>query len=292
MIRKTLGLAVAVILLLLTACSQPNMYNGYVHAECDPTSGGKTNCRVTEKPLLTATVTVTPSPTSTPVDPDGVQAAKTMGWGPVIKGDEFNYTGAPDSTKWGLYVGAGHAGNGKRTAESWSVANGSARVTGDANGNTGGMASKYNWGSTKLRVETRMRTNLRDPEYHPVLILWPDANWTSTNCPEIDYAESMQDRTHMSFNLHLPKCGSGNWHEIQNFDTTQWHNYAVEWVPGQGVKGWIDGVQWFSDTSAEAKSINQGMHDTIQLDWFPQDSPATNPQVSWMEVDWTRTYGF
>ena len=30
---------------------------------------------------------------------DGTQAATTFGWGPVLAGDEFSNTGAPDATK-------------------------------------------------------------------------------------------------------------------------------------------------------------------------------------------------
>lgn len=290
--RKLLAAAGA-LALLLSGCSAPQMYEGYVHAECDATTADKvTHCRATEKPLptVTATVTVTPEPTatSTPPSADGTQAAVTQNWGPVIRGDEFNYTGAPDPTKWGVYNSAGHAGNGTRTPTAWNGDGNVMRVTGDANGNTGGMAAKFDWGKTYYKVEVRARTNQRDPEYHPVLILWPDAGWGST-CPEMDFMESMKDPTHMSFNLHYPTCGQGNWHEIQNFDTTQWHNYAVSWT-ADGIKGYIDGVEWFSDTTAAGKSFNMPMHQTIQLDWFPQDSAATNPQPSWMEVDWTRVY--
>ena len=39
-----------------------------------------------------------------------------------------------------------------------------------------------------------MRTNARDSEYHPVLILWPDSeNWPCDG--EIDYAEGTSDVT-------------------------------------------------------------------------------------------------
>jgi hypothetical protein len=273
---KRLGAALAVLVIAVTGCSAPNLYDGYVHAECDATVDNRTECRVTQKPLPTVTHTVTPGATTPPASPDGIQAAEKFGWGPVLRGDEFNYTGA------------GHAGMGQRTAASWNVSNGVVRVTGDANGNTGGMAGLYNWGTQYMRLETRMRTNDRDPEYHPVLIVWPDANWTATSCPEIDYAEGMGNPAELGFNNHHPACGQGKWH-LQPWDTTEWHNYAVEWGPA-GVFGWIDGEPWFSDTSDQAKSMNMPMHDTIQLDWFPQDSPAANPQVSWMEVDWTRTY--
>lgn len=265
--------------LLLAGCAAPSTFTGKIHAACGATDANQvTTCTVTQQPIPTVTATVTP-----PASTDGTQAAVTQNWGPVIRGDEFNYTGAPDPAKWGVYNSAGHAGNGVRSPAAWNVDGSVVRVTGDLSGTTGGMAALFDWGKTYYRVETRMRTNARDPQYHPVLIVWPDANWGAT-CPEMDYAESMKDPTHMSFNLHYPTCGQGNWHEIQNFDTTQWHNYAVDWSPS-GVKGYIDGQLWFTDSTA----FTAPMHQTIQLDWFPQDGTGA-PAPSWMEVDWTREY--
>jgi hypothetical protein len=67
--RKLPALLSGVLLLGITACTG-GTYDGYVHAECDPTvttaDGKVTVCRSTEKPLPTATVTVTPSQTATP----------------------------------------------------------------------------------------------------------------------------------------------------------------------------------------------------------------------------------
>ena len=68
-------------------------------------------------------------------------------------------------------------------------------------------------------------------------------------------------------------------------DTTQWHNYAVEWTP-TGITGYIDGVQAFRDTDT-AHLPSGSMHQTVQLDWFP-DGTAT--KVSTMSVDWVRVY--
>lgn len=308
---RRLLVAVAALALALTGCTAPQSFDGYVSANCDPTTAdGVTACRVTQKPVPTVTATAAPAPTvtvtvpgptvtatqtvtatATPTattSPDGVTAAAKYNWGAVLRGDEFNYVGPPDPKKWGLYNGAGHAGNGKRVPGAWAVDGNVVRVTGDAAGNTGGMAGLYNWGTQYLRMETRMRTNDRDPEYHPVLILWPDAGWTSSSCPEIDYAEGTGNPAKIHFYLHTNDCAYVP-STSREIDTTQWHNYAVEWSPN-GVFGWIDGELWFSNTSTAAKTMSKPMHDTIQLDWFPQDSAAANPKVSWMEVDWTRTY--
>jgi licheninase len=230
---------------------------------------------------------VTPSRTIT-VDPaqspDGTQAAVVFGWGPVVAGDEFSYTGAPNPLKWGVYNSPGHAGNGIRSPNAWSVDGSVVTVSGDSAGTTGGMSAKFaqqQYG----RWEVRMKTSARDPKYHPVLILWPNNN-TSPNCAEIDYAEGTSDTSRIKFFLHYACSGSNfQTQAAQPIDTTQWHNYAVQWSPS-GITGYIDGVQWFTDTDP-AHQPTVGMHQTIQLDWFP-DGTATLP--SQMQVDWIRVY--
>ncbi|MDF9750546.1 hypothetical protein M2428_001997 [Arthrobacter sp. ES3-54] len=214
----------------------------------------------------------------------GSQAATVRGWGAVVAGDEFSKAGAPDSTKWSVFKGTGHAGKGVRSPQAWSVANGVATVSGNSAGTTGGMSAKF--AQQKYgKWETRMRTSARDPKYHPVLILWPNNN-TSPNCAEIDYAEGSTNTTQIKFFLHYA-CGGSNFQTTaaKTIDTTQWHNYAVEWTPA-GITGYIDGVKTFSDTN-RAHLPSMGMHQTLQLDWFP-DGSATKP--SQMQVDWVRVY--
>ena len=213
---------------------------------------------------------------------DGAQAATAFGWGPVLTGDEFSNTGAPDRTKWSVYNGTGHAGKGIRSPQAWSVANGVATVSGDAAGTTGGMSAKF--AQQKYgRWETRMKTSARDPKYHPVLIL---NNNSAPNCAEIDYAEGSKDTSLMRFFLHYA-CGGGDFQTTTAtpVDSTQWHNYAVEWTPA-GITGFVDGVKTFTDTNP-AHQPSVAMKQTLQLDWFP-DGSATKP--SQMQVDWVRVY--
>ncbi|MDP9695119.1 UNVERIFIED_ORG: hypothetical protein J2X79_002688 [Arthrobacter globiformis] len=212
----------------------------------------------------------------------GTQAASAVGWGSVVAGDEFNYTGTPDRTKWSVYNSPGHAGNGIRSPKAWSVANGAATVSGDSAGTTGGMSAKF--ANQKYgRWETRMKTNRRDSEYHPVLILNPVT--TSSTCDEVDYAESTTDTTLVKFFLHYACSGTKQTYASTAVDTTQWHNYAVEWTPA-GITGYIDGVKTFTDTNP-AHQPSGSVHQTLQLDWFP-DGSSTAP--SWMQVDWVRVY--
>jgi beta-glucanase (GH16 family) len=215
---------------------------------------------------------------------DGTQAAVVNGWGPAASGDEFSYTGPPDPAKWNVYNGPGHAGKGIRSPKAWSVAGGVATVSGDSAGTTGGMSARF--GQQKYgRWEVRMKTSVRDPEYHPALILWPNNN-TSPNCAEVDYAEGTGDATLIKFFLHHACSGPGFQTEATaTIDATQWHNYAVQWTPA-GITGYIDGVPWFTDTNP-ADQPTVGMHQTFQLDWFPDGTPTVPSQ---MQVDWIRVY--
>ena len=218
-----------------------------------------------------------PSPTG-----DNAQAAVVNRWGPVIAGDEFNYSGAPNELKWQVYDSAGHAGNGVRSPAAWNVDGNVARVTGDSAGTTGGMSAKFD--NRKYgRWEVRMRTSARDSEYHPVLLLWPESkDWPCDG--EIDYAEGVGDTSRMNFFLHHG-CDNQQISARQTIDTTQWHNYAVDWKP-DAVTGYIDGVQWFRTTNVDYLPPGP-MYQAIQLDWFPD---GTTLNRSWMEVDWVRLY--
>jgi hypothetical protein len=229
-----------------------------------------------------------PAPSPTPTPPPSGSAATNLNWGtPITAGtDEFNYTGAPDSTKWNNYNTSGHHGNGQRL-QAQSTVNGSVLTqTGLSNGDTGYISSKYRPGTLYGKWEARMRTSDRDPEYHPVMLLWPDSGGNSTTEDEVDFAEGTADKSKIKFFLHYGAAGSTTQTTAEKvIDTKQWHNYAVSWT-STGVRGYIDGVLWFEDTSA-SHNPDQGMHSSIQLDWFPDGTSTTQ---SWMQVDWIRQY--
>ena len=102
---------------------------------------------------------------------------------------------------------------------------------------------------------------------------------------EVDYVETTCAATDVDFFLHY---GSTNKQTsaARTLDVTQWHDYAAEWT-STGVRGYVDGVLWFTDTTA-AHLPPRSMHQTMQLDWFPSGSTPTTP--SSMKVAWTRYY--
>jgi beta-glucanase (GH16 family) len=207
---------------------------------------------------------------------DGVQSALKLGWG-AATGDEF--TGGGLGSNWTAYDGPGHDGAGRRTPDAVTVENGNLVIRGDSQGNTGGIA----WGQDQQYGKWEMRAKFPkgDKQYHPVLLLWPQSGDGSNG--EVDFSETNSAADDTSFFLHY---GGGQQKTVKKaLDITQWHNYAVEWTP-DGIRGYIDGVQWFEST--DASTLPPGpVHATIQLDYFPDGG---SPQPSEMQVAWMRQY--
>lgn len=215
---------------------------------------------------------------------EGTTAAATLNWGASVAGDEFNYTGAPDPVKWSVYGPyPGHAGNGLRDPKQVTVDGSKLVITGTANGTTGGVGANFD--SRRYgRWESRIAIPAGDNEYHGVAILWPDNNnWFDG---ETDYAENLGDRSVMNFFYHPNQTQTPS--ASKALDVTQFHNYAVEWLPGTNgqdiVRGYVDGVKWFEDTTHH---ITGTVSSTLQLDWFPDSTADGGAQYL---VDWTRVY--
>ena len=202
-----------------------------------------------------------------------------LGWGTPNHVEDFD-----GSLKaWGLYDGVGHGGKGRRTPDAVTVKDGVLTITGDAEGNTDGMA--WNTSQKYGRWEGRVKAPVSDPSYHAVMLLWPDAeNWPVGG--EVDFME-MSDHTRQSTEtfLHYGKDNSQLQGKV-NVDATQWHNWAVEWTPTH-LTTFLDGKQWW--TTSKTAALPPGpMHLTLQLDWFPKSGASV--QKSQMDVDWVRQY--
>jgi hypothetical protein len=220
--------------------------------------------------VTTAPDTVTPT-----------EAAAANGWGAPVTGDEFNYVGVPDATKWIVYNSPGHAGQGIRSPQQVTVDGSKMVMTGTPDGTTAGMSAKFanqKYGRWEVRA-----AGSGDNEYHMVSILWPDSgNWPCDG--EVDYAETTGGWNVIKF-FHHYGCSNLQTSQSKPLDVTQFHNYAVDWSPN-GIVGYVDGVKWFEDNNP-AHQPPGPMHQTLQLDWFP-DSTANG--AGEMRVDWVRVY--
>jgi hypothetical protein len=211
-------------------------------------------------------------------------AANNLSWGPPGAADDFDMPG--NVPGWQLYNGIGHNGNGVRTPGAIDVHDGVLTITGDAAGNSGGVA----WYPGQLygRWELCMKAPPTSPNYHTVALLWPDSDhWPADG--EIDFMEALdaQRRTVTSSVLHaVPGSPEGlldpNDHAQVPVDATQWHSWAVEWAPDH-VTGYVDGIQWFVVTRHVPTTA---MHLCLQLDDFGGDISAGGA----MMVDWVRRY--
>jgi hypothetical protein len=233
----------------------------------------------TTKPPTKPPVTTAP-PTTTAPPAASTEAAVALGWGKPAGGDEFDGT-ALDTKRWGAYSGAGHGGNGRRSPAAFTVSGGILTVTGDSAGTTGGMA--YRDGQYRGAWEIRMRVPAGDRQYHPVALLWPDAeDWPVGG--EVDYAETTAASSDVSFFLHY-SAKNQQTQASRKVDLTAWHTYAVRW-DASCIVGYLDAAEWFRDCNA-SHLPPRAAHATIQLDWFPG---ASRPQQSSMQVDYLRIY--
>lgn len=238
--------------------------------------------------------TPTPDPGTGPTpgggDPsDGIQAAVLLGWGPRIDGDEFVGT-TINTTKWGLYNGAGHSGNGTRRPAAFSQHDGMLTITGDRNGQSGGAAFRV--GSSGYRLECRVRAypdgerGAYPDEYHPVLILWPDSNeWPEG--AEYDFLEFDIGDTGGAGFMHLPNHTPYRQDHFKfPVDPTQWFNMACEWNRAKRtLKAWCNGVQVYSGSGRVAEAPGP-MHPTFQLDHF-----GGKPRRAKFDMAFIRVYG-
>lgn len=252
----------------------------------------------TTTPRTTTPRTTTPRPTTTvpkpttttPPSGGGTTAAEKFGWTNLVAAgsDEFNYTGSPDAAKWTAYNGEGHAGNGRRVAANNTVQNGYLRQTGEANGDSAGLAAKFNQQYGKWEARVRSVGNGSGSTYHPLLIIWPksdrwpadgESDFLENGAPGEDCAEA-----YIHYPGHTPKVQEHAVEKNCGAPLSEWHNVAFEWTP-QFVKGYIDGKEWFNFGEADITGMPSG-HLTIQLDNFK----GSGMQPAVYDVDWVRTY--
>ncbi len=238
-------------------------------------------CRASSLLVVCALIAFVPV---TDADPPGkaencpITAAGQYGWGAPSREENFDNASLPG---WNVYNGPGHAGNGRRTSDAVTVSDGLLTITGDAAGNSGGMAW---WPGQKFgRWEACVKSAASAPGYHSLLLLWPDAeNWP--NGGEVDFMEiKSPDRQLVEVNL---LSGRDNTWERGTVavDATQWHSWAVEWT-GERIVTYIDGRPWWTTTNTPAFPPGP-MHLCIQLDNMGKDVSAGGQEV----VDWVREY--
>lgn len=241
----------------------------------------------TSAPPTTLPPTTSAPPTTTP--PAASTAAARHGWGAPLAGGSDEFSGASvDTTKWWLPGECWPANDtvvAGRCASHVTVQDGCLRQTGTADGKTGWLASKLGQRYGRWEVRARVLSAGPGPQFHPVLIAWPDDDrWPQGG--EYDFFESDARDTHATAFMHHPadtvvqtEYNSGP------LDLAAWHAYGFEWTPA-GLKGYIDGVLWFHHTKP-GFDAPRPMHQTIQLDNFVGTSGMP---LTFFDIDWARAY--
>jgi licheninase len=213
------------------------------------------------------------------------EAGVRYGW-QLQDHDEFD--GPTLGKSWNPYSGATTGGVGRHDPANLHVADGVLTIV-----SHGLSSGGLEWANGQLygRWEVRARTE-RATGYGDVLILWPDAE-DFPEGGEVDFMEIPKpERTEYSFNLHYGAGNSQNGVKVLG-DFTQWHNYAVEWMPDH-VAGFIDGQEVFHTTDRQ-QIPPRSMHLTMQQDigpydnWIPPRDASTPPEVRF-QIDWVRIY--
>ncbi|NDU77431.1 family 16 glycosylhydrolase [Actinomadura sp. DSM 109109] len=230
-------------------------------------------------------------------EPAEVTAARRYKWGRPVALDRFLKF---DRRAWEVYTGPGNNGKGRRVAKAVTVKNGSLRITGKRNGDTGGVA--WMKGAQKQgRWEARVKVSRGCACYNANMLLWPVGGGGGTDPRggggEIDWMETYGDkglRNGTNFFLHYgPEKDSRRLNAHLRIDLTKWHVFAVEWN-SKGITGYVDGRKWFHTSKREALPPGK-MGQAIQLDWFPQMAKLTAKGVSrtsdvTLFVDWIAMY--
>lgn len=228
---------------------------------------------------VVATTALRPTAEADPGSQCPNTAAATLGWGTPNRADDF--TDPSSLNGWDLYDGVGHDGNGRRIPAAVSVADGALTITGDAKGNSGGMA--WNPGQLHGRWEACVKSPAAAAGYHSLLLLWPDAeDWPRGG--EVDFMEITDPaRQTVEAWLHYGPQDDRERSEIQ-IDATRWHSWAVEWTP-QRIAAYVDGIMWWETTNV-AHLPPRPMHLCVQLDNFGGDLS----QGGQLALDWVHQY--
>ena len=225
----------------------------------------------------------------------------------LLWSDEFNYSGLPDSTKWGNEVGL--IRNNELQYYTWRridnsvVKNGNLMIIGrkepyneaDYTSASINTLGKYSWKYGK--VEARMKLPAGQGMWPAFWIMGnniPEVGWPG--CGEIDIMEHINNElktygtAHWDNNGHVQSGGN------TYADVTRWHVYSIQWNQ--------DSIRWFLDGNRYwGVSIKNGENDTREFHGpfyillnlaigggWPGNPDSTTVFPDTMYVDYVRVY--
>jgi len=231
----------------------------------------------------------------TTANPSGVTAAASTTdpvWGDPVKVEEFGGTSLDSSaTGWMTY----NAPNGTphRSPQNLAVGEGTLTLVGTYNSGTkaqmgAGLAQRYD--QMFGRWEVRARSD-KGAGFSPTILLWPKGdNWPAGG--EIDLLESPKgDRSHSIAVVHNGPSNRLKSHPLA-IDASEWHTYAVEWLPNR-ITFLVDGKEMWTVTERALLPDTAPMHIAVQNDagcgWIQCPNKTTQAETN-MQVDWIKVY--
>ena len=238
------------------------------------------------------------------------------GW-KLVWSDEFNYTGALDSTKWGYDIGSGGWGNNELQYYSSDLVNAraengkmiieairygdrvpeysSARVV---------TTGKGDWTYGKIEVKAKLPSGRGT--WPAIWMLPTDWNYGNGGWPDNGEIDIMEHVGYDPGNIHgSTHCHTYNWPNntqktaIINIPDAQdeFHSYIMEWYP-EKIDMYVDSVKYFTsindDTGWEAWPFNKDFHLILNIavggNWGGAQGIDTTIFPQKMEVDYVRIY--
>ena len=239
------------------------------------------------------------------------------GW-TLIWSDEFNYSGLPDSTKWGYDVGGSGWGNNEleyytlKRESNARVENGNLviearkEVAGNNNYTSARLLSQNSGNWTYGRIEVRARLP-RGKGTWPAIWMLP-TNWTYGNGGwpdngEIDIMEHVgydpgviHGSIHTNkyyWRINTQKTSTIKIPDVQD----QFHVYAMEWY-ADSLSIFVDSLKYFTfkneHTGWEVWPFNKNFHLILNIaiggDWGGQQGVDNSIFPQQMLIDYVRVY--
>lgn len=229
--------------------------------------------------------------------------------------DEFDYTGLPDSTKWGYDIGGSGWGNHElqyytNRIENASVAHGVLNIT----------AQKENFGDKEYTSARLVTKNKGDILYGRIEVkakvpagvgTWPaiwmlPTDWEYGGWPESGEIDIMEHVGYDPNNIHISThCKAYYWRRNNHKTATKiiptamtdFHVYRIDWTPNS-IRGFIDDQLIFTNvnekTGFEAWPFDKRFHLILNLavggDWGGKQGIDEQAFPASMQVDYVRFY--
>jgi beta-glucanase (GH16 family) len=225
----------------------------------------------------------------------------------LLWSDEFNYSGLPDSTKWGNEVGFIRNNElqyyTKRRIENSVVKDGNLLIIGrqepykeanytSASINTLGKYS-FQYGKVEARIKLPVGQGMW-PAFWMMGDNIPAVGWPK--CGEIDIMEHINNELKAYGTAHWDNSGHVQSGGNTYADVTDWHVYSIEWNQ-DSIRWFFDGNRYWGVSIKNYENDTQEFHKPFYLllnlaigGTWPKNPDATTIFPDTMYVDYVRVY--